>query len=98
MGKYQRHIFTTARYSKKIIRKKDFHTTFTGYEKEENLASEDHDMHESNKPEADAPAGKLATASRIKRKSTVSTPLQKWTETKKLLRNKVNNTQKAQKE
>ena len=53
---------------KNIVREKDLHVTFTGYEKEETLASDDLDMHELIKPEANAHVDKVATASRIKRK------------------------------
>ena len=82
-----------------LIRKKDFRTTFKGYAKEEALAEEDIVLHGVNRPDIDAPTENVeesSTSGRIPNRKDVSTPFQKWTKTKSILQNKVDNAQKAQ--
>ena len=69
--------------------------------KEESLTSEDIHILDVNKPDANNPAEKVDEPSNYgripKKNNEKATQLQKWTNAKKILQNKVNNACKAQK-
>ena len=96
MREYQR-LLSTSRYAKNLVHKQGLHATFGGYAKEETLASNIFGILELSKPDANDPAKKVEETGRIEKKSPASTPLQKRTKTKKILQNKVENVQQAQK-
>ena len=78
------------------MHKKDLHAMFNGYEKEEALVQEDINILGMNKPDAEAGNTTVRDKSdRIKKKSPMSTSLQMWTKTRKILQNKINNAKKS---